>query len=274
MTQSNITRRDIVGTVATGVGLAAVASSGTFVGSASAQVVLKTFVLIPGAFCGGWYWRRLADLLEFRGHKVFCPTLTGLGERSHLLSKNIDLDTHITDIVNVINWESLEDICLVAHGYGSAPASGALEHIDNRVSSIVWLDAFKLESGQRVFDVTSDAVRKRIVDTTDKGQLSFPPPPKMSSIVVSEEYQAFVDSKLTPHPIRTYQQAISISGALEKIAKKTYIRIPKYPAPAFDKALDECKADKSWRTFELSESGHMAMLDAPEHLMDLLVQAA
>src|SRR5215475_13718138 len=111
MAQSNITRRGIVGTVATGVGLAAVASSGTFVGSASGQLPLKTFVLIPGAFCGGWYWRRLADLLEWRGHKVFCPTLTGLGERSHLLSKNIDMETHITDIVNVISWESLEDIC-------------------------------------------------------------------------------------------------------------------------------------------------------------------
>jgi len=273
MAQSNITRRGIVGTVATGVGLAAVASSDTFVGSASAQLPLKTFVLIPGAFCGGWYWRRLADLLEWRGHKVFCPTLTGLGERSHLLSKNIDMETHITDIVNVISWESLEDICLVAHAYGSAPASGALEYIGNRVSSIVWLDAFKLESGQAVFDVTSDALRKRVLDATDKGEQSFPPP-KTSPIVVNEEDQAFVISKLTPHPIGTYKQAIRISGAVETIAKKTYIRIPKYPAPAFDKALEECKADNSWRTFELSESGHMAMLDAPERLMDLLEQAA
>src|SRR5262249_54146276 len=214
------------------------------------------------------------DLLEWRGHKVFCPTLTGLGERSHLLSKNINMDTHVTDIVNVINWETLEDICLVAHAYGAVPGSGALEHIANRVSSIVWLDAFKMEDGQAVLDVTSDALRKRVLDAADKGELSFPPPSKSSSNVVNEKDQAFVDSRLTPHPIGTYKQAVRLSGALEKVAKKTYIRIPKYPAPAFDKALDGYEAAKTWNTFELSQSGHMAMHDAPEHLMDLLVQAA
>ena len=83
-----------------------------------------------------------------------------------------------------------------------------------------------------------------------------------------------MDSKLTPHPIGTYLQPIKLSGAREKLAKKTYIRTPKFPQPAFDKALVECKADKSWATFELADTGHMAMLDAPERVTDLLLQAA
>ena len=83
-----------------------------------------------------------------------------------------------------------------------------------------------------------------------------------------------MDSKLTPHPIGTYLQPIKLAGAREKLAKKTYIRTPKFPQPAFDKALAECKADKSWATFELADTGHMAMLDAPERVTDLLLQAA
>ena len=109
MTHSNITRRGTIAGIAAGVGLASATVSGDFVRSARAQSARKTFVLVHGTFCGGWAWRRVSDHLEKNGHKVFAPTLTGLGERSHLLSKDINLDTHITDIVNVIKWESLED---------------------------------------------------------------------------------------------------------------------------------------------------------------------
>ena len=78
-----------------------------------AETTRKTFVLVHGAWHGGWCWRRVADRLEAKGHKVFTPTLTGLGERSHLLSTSINLDTHITDVVNVFKWEDLRDVCLV-----------------------------------------------------------------------------------------------------------------------------------------------------------------
>jgi pimeloyl-ACP methyl ester carboxylesterase len=261
------------GTVA-GIGLATATASSDFVGLARAQFERKTFVLIPGSFCGGWYWRRVADLLEAQGHKVFSPTLTGLGERAHLLSNNVNMDTHIADIVNLIRWESLADICLVAHSYGGAPGSGALEHIGDRVSSIVWLDAFKMKNGQAALDMTNDATRKRVLDAAEKGEAGFPPLPRSPAIIVGVKDQAFVDSKQTPHPIGAYKQAMNLSGAIEKVAKKTYIRIPKYPSPAFDRDLVECKADKSWSTFELADSGHLAMLDAPERLTELLVHAA
>src|SRR5262249_47338514 len=99
--EPNLTRRATVRGVAVGVGLAATATHNP-VGRAHAQSAAKTFVLVHGTFCGGWVWRRASDLLEKKGHKVFSPTLTGLGERSHLLRKDVDLDTHITDIVNVI----------------------------------------------------------------------------------------------------------------------------------------------------------------------------
>jgi dienelactone hydrolase len=107
---SSITRRRMVAAAAAGVAAMSSAAAVT-----QAQGAAKTFVLVHGAWHGGWCWRRVVDLLAKRGHKVFAPTLTGLGERSHLISGSVNLDTHITDVVNVIKWENLTDICLVAH---------------------------------------------------------------------------------------------------------------------------------------------------------------
>lgn len=114
MTESGITRRRMLQTLQPG--LAAGAASGA-IGAAWAQSTRKTFVFVSGAFCGGWIWRRVTYRLEQGGHKVFAPSLTGLGERSHLLSKDVNLDTHIADVVNLIKWESLENVCLVAWSY-------------------------------------------------------------------------------------------------------------------------------------------------------------
>ena len=109
-----MTRRGVLASAGVGASAAALGSA-----PAPAQTgAPETFVLVHGAWHGGWCWRRVADLLQKRGHKVFTPTLTGVGERSHLMSKDIVLDTHITDIVNVIKWEDLNNICLVVHSYG------------------------------------------------------------------------------------------------------------------------------------------------------------
>jgi hypothetical protein len=157
------TRRAVLASASAG-------TSATALGGAPARqsAQRKTFVLVHGAWHGGWCWRRVSDLLEKRGHKVFTPTLTGVGERSHLMSKDINLDTHITDIVNVFKWEDLKDVCLVVHSYGGYPGSGALEQIGERVSSIVWLDALKPENGERLFDVTSEFSRKGLLAAMEK----------------------------------------------------------------------------------------------------------
>ena len=140
MIKSNVTRRSIVGGLAAGLGIAA-AGSNDLIGAARAQSARKTFVVIPGAFNGGWVWHRVSDQLEKKGHKVLALTLTGLGERSHLLSKDINLDTHITDIVNVIKWERLEDFCLVAHSYGGLIARLYASAYPDEVFGLVLVDA-------------------------------------------------------------------------------------------------------------------------------------
>jgi len=272
MRKSGITRRRMLRSVAAG-GLVGAAASGA-IGAARAQSARKTFVFVSGAFCGGWIWRRVTDRLEQGGHKVFAPSLTGLGERSHLLSKDVNLDTHIADVVNLIKWESLEDICLVAWSYAGFVGSGALETIGDRVSSVVWLDAYIPADGQRVADFAAEPVRKGIQMAIDKGEAGVRGSAKYPAVIVAERDRAFAESKVTPHPVGTYLQQIKVSGALQKVAKKTYIRLPKFPQPPFDKALADCKSDKSWATFELPDVGHMAMLDAPDRVSELMLQAA
>lgn len=271
MTNGGITRRRILRGAATG-SLAA-AGSGA-VGAARAQSARQTFIFVSGAFCGGWIWRRVADRLEQGGHKVYAPSLTGLADRSHLLTKDVNLDTHIADVVNLIKWESLENVCLVAWSYAGFVGSGALESIGDRVSSVVWLDAFIPNDGQRVADLAFEGFRKAIQTAADKGEAGVHGLAKLPPIVVAERDRAFAESKVTPHPVGTYLQPIKVSGALQKVAKKTYVRLPKFPQPPFDKALADCKSDKSWVTFELPDVGHMAMLDAPDRVSELILQAA
>jgi len=266
-TNASITRR---GALASATAVTGVTALGGTPALAQAQ---RTFVLVHGAWHGGWCWRRVSDLLERMGHKVFSPTLTGVGERSHLLSKDLNLDTHITDIVNVIKWEDLKDVCLVVHSYGGWPGSGAIEQTLDRISSIVWLDAFKPEDGQRGVDFASEFSRKALLDAVAKGEPGRPAP-KAEAFFVNEKDRVWVDSKLTPQPNGVALQPIKLTGAREKVAKKTYIRAAKYPQPAFDKAYAECKADTSWRTFEATAAGHDVMVDTPEWLVDILLQVA
>ncbi len=278
MAERAITRRAAVGAAAAG----AAVLGGPAMAQVSAQVsqqvsvqasARKTFVLIHGAYHGGWCWRRVADILEGHGHKVYAPSLTGNGDRSHLLSLDVNLDTQIADIANLITWEDLTGICLVAHSLGGWPCSGALETIHGRVASVVWLDAFKPKDGERAIDFISEHSRQATVDAVNRGEAGrAPPPAKLFSS--SEPDYAWIDAKLTAQPNGPAMQRIRLTGKRETIAKKTYIRAPRYPQPAFDAALAECQADPSWQTIVNETTGHDVMIDQPEWLAEVLLRAA
>jgi pimeloyl-ACP methyl ester carboxylesterase len=231
----------------------------------------KTFVLVHGAWHGGWCWRRVADLLEARGHKVYAPTLTGLGERSHLMSGAINLDTHIADVVNVLTWEDLSAVVLAGHSYGGWPITGAIEQVFDRIASAVYVDAFVPENGQKPLDVASEFARQGTLEALAKGEVSRPIPPA-ATFHVNDQDQAWVNSKLTPQPVGVMLQPIKLSGALERLDKKTYIRAPIYPQPAFDSHYRAKRADPTWRTYEVA-CGHDVMVDMPEGLVEILLEA-
>jgi pimeloyl-ACP methyl ester carboxylesterase len=265
---ATMTRRGMLASATAGASAAALGGTPAMAQSGAR----KTFVLVHGAYHGGWCWRRVADLIEQKGHKVYALTLSGLGERSHLLTKDTNLDTHITDIVNVIKWEDLKDVCLVVHSYGGWPGSGAVERTLERIASIVWLDAFMPQDGQRGADFISEFSRKALMEAVARGEAGRPAP-KAEVFLVNEKDRAWVDSKLTPQPNGVALQPIKLTGALQKVARKAYIRAPAYRQAAFDKAYADCKADKSWRTFETT-AGHDVMVDAPEWLVEVMLQVA
>jgi hypothetical protein len=226
------------------------ATAGGTTDRAPAETAAKTFVLVHGAWYGGWCWRRVSDRLEQRGHQVFAPTMTGLGERSHRIDAKTDLKTdlatHITDIVNVIKWENLSDIVLV--------------------------DAFVPENGESLAGIASPRVREGIQAVLQKGERSVALP-KAAFFQVNEKDQAWVDEKCTPQPVATLSAKIALGGARERIAKKAYIRAKGYGNPGFDAYHAKLQANPAWRAFEML-CGHDAMVDMPDRLVEILLEVA
>jgi pimeloyl-ACP methyl ester carboxylesterase len=261
-----MTRRTVLASATAGVSAAALG------GTPALAQARKTFVLVHGAWHGGWCWRRVADLLEKKGHKVYTPTLTGVADRSHLMSKDINLDTHIADIVNLIKWEDLHDICLAVHSYGGWPGSGAIEQTLDRISSIVWVDAFKPEDGQRGFDFASEFSRKALLEAVARGEAGRPAP-RAEAFFVNEKDRPWVDSEMTSQPNGVALQPIKLTGAREKVAKKSYIRARGYPMPTYDAHYTKLQSDKSWRLYEVP-CGHSVMIEMPERLTEILQEVA
>jgi pimeloyl-ACP methyl ester carboxylesterase len=231
-----------------------------------------TFVLVHGAWHGGWCWQRVADRLRGGGHTVFTPTLTGLGERSHLLRAGINLTTHIADVVNVMKWEGLSDVVLCGHSYGGTIISGVAEALPQAIRSIVFLDAFVPRNGEAVQDLTGPAVKEAAQAAQQRGDIAIPPRPA-EAFGVNEADRAWVDRLCVPQPIACFTSKIMLTGAVDRIARKSYIRAASYVNPGFDRALNEAQSKPSWRTYEVP-SGHDVMVDMPERLTEILLEVA
>jgi pimeloyl-ACP methyl ester carboxylesterase len=239
---------------------------------ALAQSTPRTFVLVHGAWHGGWCWRRVADRLEKQGHKVYAPSLTGLGDRAHLITNRVNVSTHITDIVNILRFEDLSDVVLVGHSYAGFVISGVAERELSKIRSIVFLDAYVPQNGQSIYSMSSDRLRETVNAAIKSGQTGMAPA-KAAYFSVNEKDRAFVDSKCTPQPVGTYNEPLTITGARERIAKKTYIRAKGWNAPGFDAVVARLRNDPSWKIHDMP-CGHDAMIDMPDRLTELLVAAA
>jgi pimeloyl-ACP methyl ester carboxylesterase len=232
----------------------------------------KTFILVHGAWHGGWAWQRVTDRLRARGHSVFAPTNTGLGERAHLLRPGIDLSLHIVDVLGVIKYERLRNFVLVGHSYGGGVISGIAEAVGDAIQSIVFLDAFIPDNGDSTLDLVQPAVQDVIRGALARGEITVPVR-DAAAFKVNEKDRAWVDSLATPQPIATFTEKLKLTGARERIAKKTYIRASGYPNVSFEKALARVKADPSWRTYEVP-CGHDVMIDDPERLTEILLEVS
>jgi pimeloyl-ACP methyl ester carboxylesterase len=227
----------------------------------------QTFVLVHGAWHGAWCWQEVADLLRTQGHRVITPTLAGLGERADLLSSEITLDTHIADIVDVFEREHLQNAVLVAHSYAGWPASGALERIHERISTLVFLDAHLPQDGDRGIDTSNH--QKEIIADREDGKAGIDPP---QASEFTEKHITWVQSMMTPHPIGVYLQPIHLTGARERIKHKLYMRTTGYHSPRFDACRDTAR-NNGWIVQDVS-CAHDMMIDEPELLANILTTLA
>jgi pimeloyl-ACP methyl ester carboxylesterase len=232
----------------------------------------QTFVLVHGAWHGGWCWRRVAERLERSGHRVFTPTLTGLGERAHLLSPAVNLDTHIADVVNLIRYEGLSDIVLVGHSYAGFVISGVAEQEESAIASFVFLDAFVPEDGDSMATIGTSTTREAMEAAAKRGETTLPPRPA-EFFHVNPADRPWIDRLCGPHPIGTFLQPVKVTGARERIGKKVYIRAEAYPNPVFDTHAAKLKARPGWRVYDVP-CGHDVMVDMPDRLVEILLEAA
>jgi pimeloyl-ACP methyl ester carboxylesterase len=232
---------------------------------------MATFVLVHGAWHGAWCWERVAKLLRGKGHEVYAPTLSGVCERSHLLSPANNLDTHIMDVVNEIKWKELSNVVLVGHSYGGMVISGAAEKVEKAIGSFVMLDAFHADDGQSVVDMQPPPAREAMLAAEARGDVGMPPRPA-AFFNVNEKDAAWVDKMCTPHPIKCFTQKLSMTGARERIANKSYIRAASFASPYFDRSREKAKID-NWHIYDVP-CGHDVMLDAPDRLTEILLEVA
>lgn len=233
---------------------------------------MSTFVLVHGAWHGGWCWDRVAPLLRAAGHEVHTPTLTGLSERAHLLSPLVGLDTHVEDVVRLLDVLALRDVILVGHSYAGQIVTGVADRRPDAIATRVYLDAFVGEDGETAVSLQPETVAHHWSESAaEQGFGWLVPVRKLEVLGVTE--QADVDwltPRLTPHPWKTYTDPMRLTGAVDRVPA-AFIECVSWMR-VFRSQAERARA-KGWPVHELA-TGHEAMVTAPEELADVLLRLA
>lgn len=226
----------------------------TFTGRAHGQAreAPKRFVIVHGAWGGGWDWRGIDSILTRQGHTVDRVTLTGLGDRVHLASPNIGLDTHVSDVVNAIEFEKLNDVVLIGHSYGGMVITGVAERIPQRIRHLVYVDAFLPEHGESV---------RKLADT---GFAMLVPPWSRPELPAPKD---------VPHPLKTFTDTLTLTSPAARALPGTYILTIDKGATedGFSRYAQRAEARK-WRVHRMENTDHVPERSAPDALASLLVQ--
>jgi len=231
---------------------------------------MATYVLVHGAWRGSWIWKRVRKELLARGHDVFTPTLTGVGERSHLLSRDVNLETHVADVINLIRWEELGNIVLCGHSYAGCVVTTVADRIPEKISALVYLDAFVPENGQSLNDTLPPADRQAQLEATRTvGEGWKTPPIPAEAFNVNSRDREWVDRQSTLQPLACFQQPLRLSGALSRIENITYILATGWSPSPFPQFYEKART-RGWSTLTMN-CGHDVMLDRPEEVAQILL---
>ena len=244
---------------------------------------MTTYVLVGGGWLGGWCWQKVARQLRDDGLDAYPATLTGLGERVHLASPEVDLDTHITDVVKLIEFEDLHDVVLLGHSYGGLVVTGAADRIPERISCLVYLDTAPLPDGGSLIEKFPPELRKRTVEQVHKlGEgWKFPTPAQeelanMASLEgVDEDHLRLLYSRATPQPFGTYTQPLHLENPAREALPKVGI-VCSFSLAQVKEMISSGQplfrelARAEWRFVEFP-TGHYPMFSRPEDLAELVL---
>ena len=234
----------------------------------------QTYVLLHGAWHGGWCWKRVAPVLRAAGHEVYTPTQTGLGERSHLLTPDVNLETFAQDLINVLVWEDLRDVILVGHSFAGNAITAAADRVPDRIGHLVYLDALIPQSGKSIFSLLPPDVVQGRRDLAQKtsGGLTIPVPSADKLGVFDADDADWLMRQCTPHPMATYEDALTFKNPPGNGLPTTYIAVTPHYAPTTS-SRDYAKTRTDWTYLEI-EAGHDAMVTSPESLNRVLLNIA
>ena len=229
---------------------------------------MATFLVVHGAWPGGWAWRKMRPLLRARGHEIFTPTCTGLGERFHLGTSEVDLETHVLDISAVLESEDLRDIVLIGHSYGGMVATVVADRVPDRIARLIYLDAFVPSNGQALRDIVSaNAPRPTIVETDWRA------PPNPMPPDTSEADLNWALPRRMGQPRKTFSQPARLNGAVDRLTR-TYIYCTRAgPGDMFRRFAEQAKSEPGWDFHEIDAS-HNPHITIPETLAALLDRIA
>ncbi len=228
-----------------------------------------------GAWHGGWCWRRVAERLQKAGHRVYCPTLTGLGERAHLLTSEVDLDTHVRDVVGLLEAEELDDVVLAGHSYAGLVISGVAARAKRRLRRLFYLDALLVEDGKSWAEAFPPEVTeaRRKSATMSHGVKTLPAPdPKIYGFADPADDE-WLRRRLTPHPYAPFEQKIRWGCPLGNGVPKVYVDCTEPALAALAAMKARWRSGADWEVIEL-KTGHDLMVSAPEETAQILLRAA
>ena len=232
---------------------------------------MATFVVAHGAWSAGWAWKKMRPLMRTAGHELWTPTYTGLGERAHLATPEVDLDTHIQDIVAVLETEDLNDVILIGHSYGGVVATGVADRARNRIATLIYLDAFAPKDGQAVFDLVPPEIAEKMRAGAAASPSGFGIPSNPMPSDTSPEDQAWASTRRLPQPVQAFSTRLKLSA--EPSARRSYIYCKRIGiGDTFGQFLARAKRE-GWPTFEIDAS-HNPHITTPDALFAILQDIA
>ena len=230
------------------------------------------FLLIHGAWHGGWVWNEISEILRYQRYSVSTPTLTGLGEKKHLLSSKITIETFIEDVVNHIIFENLNNIILVGHSFAGSVISGVADRLKDRIQKLIYFDAMILIDGQKPFDITPKETVDQRIELAKKfgNNISIPAPSADAFGVFDIKKSLLLEEKLTPHPLSAFQSKLILKNEVGNGIPLSYIFCTKPIYKSLESSREVVRKLK-WPIFELN-AGHDAMLTHPKETLNLLMK--